>query len=209
MEEQAARWGGRGVCHILTQEERPRPCRAGRAHRAVGLGFGGQNGHHQLSTVAINSVGKPGSCCCSVVSESLRPHGLQHTGLLSFTTSQSLLKLMSIELAMPSNHLMLGLRQGASPWAPSTALDLPNLSCAWQLGVVIIELNSILAHTSSRAPNVLRIKPAWPTPTGSVHIQPPPLPVRVNNLLYSSQQPVKWGLQEPKSTDWEWRLRAW
>lgn len=26
MEEQAARWGGLSVCHILTQEERPRPC---------------------------------------------------------------------------------------------------------------------------------------------------------------------------------------
>ena len=107
--------------------------------------------------------------------------------------SLPLLKLMSLELAVPSNHLMLGLRQGASPWAPSTALNLPNLSFAWQLGVVIIELNSILAHTSSRAPNVLRIKHAWPTPTGSAHIQPPPLPGHVNNLLYSSQQPVKWG----------------
>ena len=35
----------------------------------------------------------------SVVSDSLRPHGLLH--------SQSLLKLMSIELMMPSNHLIL------------------------------------------------------------------------------------------------------
>ena len=113
---------------------------------------------------------------------------------LSFTTSRSLLKLMPIESVMPSNHLMLGLRPGAPPWAPSTALHLPSLSCAWQLGVVIIALNSILAHTSSRAPNILRIKPAQPTPKGSARIQPPPLPVRVNNLLYSSQQPVQWGL---------------
>ena len=45
----------------------------------------------------------------SVVSNSLQPHGLQHTRLpLSFTISQSLLKLMSIELVMPSNHLILG-----------------------------------------------------------------------------------------------------
>ena len=44
----------------------------------------------------------------SVVSNSLRPHGLQHTRLpLSFTISQSLLKLMSIEWVMPSNHLIL------------------------------------------------------------------------------------------------------
>ena len=44
----------------------------------------------------------------SVVSNSLQPHGLQHTRLpLSFTISQSLLKLTSIESMMPSNHLIL------------------------------------------------------------------------------------------------------
>ena len=45
----------------------------------------------------------------SVVSDSLRPHGLQHSRLphLSITNSQSLLKLMSIELVMSSNHLVL------------------------------------------------------------------------------------------------------
>ena len=44
----------------------------------------------------------------SVVSDSLRPHGLQHTRLPYFNTnSQSLLKLMSIESVMPSNHLIL------------------------------------------------------------------------------------------------------
>ena len=45
-------------------------------------------------------------CVCSVhllVSNSLRPHGLQHT----ITNSWSLFKLMSIELVMPSNHLIL------------------------------------------------------------------------------------------------------
>ena len=40
----------------------------------------------------------------SVVSDSLRPHGLQR---LSFTISLSLLKLMSIKSVMPSNHLIL------------------------------------------------------------------------------------------------------
>ena len=45
---------------------------------------------------------------CSVVSDSLRPHELQHTRLPYFiTNSRSLLKLMSIELVMPSNHLIL------------------------------------------------------------------------------------------------------
>ena len=48
-------------------------------------------------------------CCCkSVLSDSLRPQGLQHgQASLSFTISRSLLKLMSIELVMPSNHLIL------------------------------------------------------------------------------------------------------
>ena len=38
----------------------------------------------------------------SVVSDSLRPHGLQHAN-----PTRSLLKLMSIELVMPSNYLIL------------------------------------------------------------------------------------------------------
>ena len=40
------------------------------------------------------------------MSDSLRPHGLQHTRLY-FTVCWSLLKLMSIESVMPSNHLIL------------------------------------------------------------------------------------------------------
>ena len=44
---------------------------------------------------------------CSVVSDSLRPHGLAGQASLSFTNSWSLLRLMSIELGMPSNHLIL------------------------------------------------------------------------------------------------------
>ena len=40
------------------------------------------------------------------MSDSLQPHGLQHTRL-PITNSQSLLKLMSIELVMPSNHPIL------------------------------------------------------------------------------------------------------
>ena len=42
----------------------------------------------------------------SVVSDSLQPHGLQHA-YLSITNSQSLHKLMSIELVMSSNPLIL------------------------------------------------------------------------------------------------------
>ena len=43
----------------------------------------------------------------SVVSDSLQPHGLQHARPLSITNSWSIPKLMSIELVMPSNHLIL------------------------------------------------------------------------------------------------------
>ena len=43
---------------------------------------------------------------CSVVSDSLQPLGLQHTGFPAFTISQSLFKLMSIELVMPSHPLL-------------------------------------------------------------------------------------------------------
>ena len=42
----------------------------------------------------------------SVVSDSLRSHGL-HQASLSITDSRSLLKLMSIESVMPSSHLIL------------------------------------------------------------------------------------------------------
>ena len=42
------------------------------------------------------------------MSDSLRPHGLQHASLpCHITNSQSLLKLMPIGLVMPSNHLIL------------------------------------------------------------------------------------------------------
>ena len=43
----------------------------------------------------------------SVVPDSLQPCGLQHQASLSITNSQSLLKLLSIEPVMPSNHLIL------------------------------------------------------------------------------------------------------
>ena len=41
------------------------------------------------------------------MSDSLQPHGLQHTRPPSITNSQSLLRLISIELVMPSNHSIL------------------------------------------------------------------------------------------------------
>ena len=61
--------------------------------------------------------GQPGQCpplwllvqfSHSVMSDPLWPHGLQHARPpLSITNSRSSLKLMSIELMMPSNHLIL------------------------------------------------------------------------------------------------------
>ena len=54
---------------------------------------------HQFSSVQLSH---------SVLSDSLQPHRLQHTRLpCSFTISRSLLKLMSIESVIPSNHLIL------------------------------------------------------------------------------------------------------
>ena len=43
----------------------------------------------------------------SVMSNSLRPHGLQQSRLPCLSPTARLLKLMSIELVMPSNHLIL------------------------------------------------------------------------------------------------------
>ena len=42
-----------------------------------------------------------------VISDSMTPWTAAHQASLSFTISQSLLQLMSIELVMPSNHLIL------------------------------------------------------------------------------------------------------
>ena len=44
---------------------------------------------------------------CSVMSNSLRPHGLQHGRPPCSSPTWSLLKLMSIESVMPPNHLIL------------------------------------------------------------------------------------------------------
>ena len=62
----------------------------------------------------------------TVMSDSLRPHGLLHARLPCFTISQSLLKLMSIELVMPSNHLILCHPLLLSSICPS--IRVPNLT---------------------------------------------------------------------------------
>ena len=59
--------------------------------------------HHQLSVARELSV----QFSHSVVSDSVQPHGLQQSRQsLSFTISWSLLKLMSVDSVMPSNHLI-------------------------------------------------------------------------------------------------------
>ena len=78
--------------------------------------------------------GQPHSCvsnshqCCGsviVVSDSLQPHAV-HQDSLSFAVSWSLLKLMSIESVMPSNHLILCHPLPSCPQSfPASRLALP------------------------------------------------------------------------------------
>ena len=66
--------------------------------------------HPEMSIHSLRSHSKSASVqfSHSVVSDSLQPHGLQHTRLpWSTTNSQSLLKFKSIESVIPSNHLIL------------------------------------------------------------------------------------------------------
>ena len=70
--------------------------------------------HLQLLAVRPHLITDLGAACVrfqlfsrSVVSDSVTPGTAAHQASLSFTVSQSLLKLMSIELVMPSNHLIL------------------------------------------------------------------------------------------------------
>ena len=67
----------------------------------------GSEGFLQITLHSIKGSGKFSWVQFShlVVSNSLQPHGYQPS--LSITNSWSLLKLMSIELVMPSNHLIL------------------------------------------------------------------------------------------------------
>ena len=65
----------------------------------------------QVDSLPLSHLGSPDqSICCSVVQFCLtlcNPMGCSRPGSLSFTISQSLLKLMSIESVTPSNHFIL------------------------------------------------------------------------------------------------------
>ena len=66
-----------------------------------GDGESGTNWESSIDIYQFSSV----QFSCSVMSDSLQPHGYQAS--LSITNSQSLLKLMSIKSVVPSNHLIL------------------------------------------------------------------------------------------------------
>ena len=57
--------------------------------------------------------------CCSVMSDSLRPHELQHARPPCITNSRSSLTRMSIESVMPSSHLILWCSLLLPPIPPS------------------------------------------------------------------------------------------
>ena len=72
--------------------------------------MGSQRVRHNWATFTFKSLAQNLNSSVqfsrSVVSNSLWPHDAAHQASLSITNSQSLLKLMSIESVMPSNHLI-------------------------------------------------------------------------------------------------------
>ena len=77
---------------------------------------------------------------------SLRPHGLQNARLLSFTISQSLLKLMSNELVMLSNYLILccPLLLLASIFHTSGSFPMTSLFASGGQSIGVLTLASVL-----------------------------------------------------------------
>ena len=64
----------------------------------------------RLNVISFTNSPWDRACCCSVAQSCLTlcdPMDCSTPGFLPFTNSQSLLKLMSIKLMMPSNHLIL------------------------------------------------------------------------------------------------------
>ena len=80
-------------------------------------------------------------CCsvqfiCSIVYDSFQPHGLQHARLPhAIINSRNLLKLMSIELVMPSNQVILCCPLLLLPWIFLSIRVFPKKSvlCIWWL----------------------------------------------------------------------------
>ena len=85
-----------------------------------------QKQDQELTVAQISSV----QFSCSVVSDSLRPHELQHRqASLSITNFRSPPKPMSIVSVMPSNHLIL-----SSPSPPALSLSGASSTCSNTLG---------------------------------------------------------------------------
>ena len=86
-------------------------------------------------------------CCCSVAllcPTLCDPWTAAHQAFLSFTISQSLFKLMSIELVMPSNHLILC--RPSSCFQSSLASGSFPISHLFTSGAKVLELQ--LQHQS-------------------------------------------------------------
>ena len=64
---------------------------------------------HEGSSVQFSSIAQSGPTLCD-------PMDCSTPGLLSITNSRSLLKLMSIESVMPSNHLRGSEKEGVPPY---------------------------------------------------------------------------------------------
>ena len=89
------------------------------AHQApLSLGFSRQEHWRGLPFPSSMHESETWKWSCSVVSNSLRPHGPQaRQASLSIINSQSLFKLMSIESVRPFNHLIL-----CHPFLPSPSI---------------------------------------------------------------------------------------
>ena len=102
----------------------------------------------------------------SCVSNSLQPHGLQHARLpCPSPTPQSLLKLMPIELVMPSNHLVLSSVQSLShvqlfaiPWIKecqaSLSINSQSLLKLMSFELVMLSSHLILCHPLLLLPSI-------------------------------------------------------
>ena len=143
-----------------------------------------------------------------VVSDSLGPLGLQHARLpLSFTISWSLLKVMSIELEMPSNHLILCCRLLLPPSifprvrvfsnesvqsirVSASASVLPvNIQDSFPLGWTdFLTLKSLLQHQSLKA-SIL-----WRSAFSVVQLSHPSMTTGKTRALSRRKLSAKWCL---------------
>ena len=123
----------------------------------------------------------------SVLSDSLRPHGLQHARLPCPSPTWSLPKLMSIESVMPSNHLIFcpnrvyyrwakGLSWflhvpssfSSSRWADTNSLQLFLPFCTPSVQFSSVQFSSSVVSDSLRPHESQHARPRCPSPTPGV-----------------------------------------